>query len=456
MERVLIVSVDSHAQAPPEAWPVYLERRFHEYLPALREDNEVYTTVMGAMSYPITGSPDALAVYDLDGAQAGGGHRGIWDADVRLQEMDREGVAGEFVYFGDHRASAMFYNVFNREYPNDVCEAGIRAYHRWLSDTFGQHSDRLFLVGAGGPGHDMESLLTELSWIADRGFRGTYAPGFLSYAGIPPLFDPYWEPVWTLCEDRGLSLFVHAGHGQRQGGFLPRIAEVKKKVDAAGGTADDLIQALKGGVLSADFFSDVSPRRPMWQLMLGGVFDRHPGLKLVMTEVRADWLPATLDHLDQVWYANRGDLPARRSPRDYWNTNCVVSLSFPHKVEVEMRHDLGLDTVAFGRDYPHNESTWPNTLAWLRDALDGVPEGELRGILGENVIRALDLDRQTLSAVAARIGPTLEQLTAGPAVDPRLVGHFDLRGGYQKPSEGGSKIPLISPAVEEDVALARL
>src|SRR5258708_26458631 len=97
VDRLMVVSVDSHAQAPPEAWPRYLERRYHDLLPALREDNDIYTTVMGTMSYPISWSPEALAIYDTEGAQAAGGFRGVWDADVRLREMDREGIAGEFV-----------------------------------------------------------------------------------------------------------------------------------------------------------------------------------------------------------------------------------------------------------------------------------------------------------------------------------------------------------------------
>ena len=454
MDRMIIVSVDSHAQAPPEVWPRYVERRYHEFLPALREDNDVYTTVMGAMSYPVTGSPEALAVYDVDGAQAAGGYRGIWDADIRLREMDREGIAGEFVYLGDHRASAIFYNVFNRKYDNEVCEAGVRAYHRWLHDTFGEVGDRVFLVGAGGPGIDVPGTVAELEWLADHGFRGTYPPGFLSYPGQRPLFDESWEPVWRVCEDRGLPLFVHAGFGQEQGRFFPEIARIKAEVDGAGGTTEELVGRLRREVLTGDFFAEVSPRRPMWQLMFGGVFDRHPDLKLVMTEVRADWLPATLRHLDEVYLRHRADLPAKRMPSEYWHTNCLVSLSFPHRVETDMRYEIGLETVAFGRDYPHNESTWPNTKAWLRDAFDGVPESELRLMLGENVIRTLGLDRGALAAVAERIGPSVEEVTSGPEVDPSLIAHFDLRGGYLKPSEGDEKIPLISPMVDADVTLA--
>jgi predicted TIM-barrel fold metal-dependent hydrolase len=337
-----------------------------------------------------------------------------------------------------------------------VCEAGVRAYHRWLHDTFGHAPDRLFLVGAGGPGSDIDAMVAELTWIADHGFKGTYAPGFLEYDGRRPLFDPYWEPVWNLCEERGLPLFVHAGFGQAQGGFFPEIARIKHEVDDAGGTDDDLVARLKDEVFVADFFADVSPRRPMWQLMFGGVFDRHPDLELVMTEVRADWLPATLRYLDEVYLRNRADLPAKRMPSEYWHSNCIVSLSFPHRAETDLRHEMGIETVSFGRDFPHNESTWPNTKAWLRDVFRGVPENELRLILGENVVRALKLDREKLVEIAARIGPTLEEIVDGPPVDDALIEHFDRRGGYLKPAEGDTKIPLIADLVGADVERARV
>jgi predicted TIM-barrel fold metal-dependent hydrolase len=452
--RLIVVSVDSHAQTPPQQWAQYLEQRYHEHLPTLQDDNELYTGLMGMLSHRVTGSPEALATYDRDGAYQAGGYLGIWDPEVRLREMDREGIAGEFVYFGDHRAASMFHNVFNRKYAVELIDAGIRAYHRWAADTFGHQRDRVFLVGAGGTGVDLPALLDELGWIADHGFAGTFPPAFLTNPDLPPLFDAYWDPVWALCAERGLPLFVHAGYGQEQGRVLPIVERIKHEVDAAGGTETDLMGRLKAEVFTGEFFSDVSPRRPMWQLMLGGVFDRHPALRLVMTEVRSDWLPATLRHLDGVFERHRRDLPAKHSPTEYWHTHCITSLSFPHRAEVEMRHELGLQTLAFGRDYPHNESTWPNTKAWLRDAFIGVPENELRLILGENVIRVLGLDRARLAEVAARIGPTLEELTAGPPVDAELVGHFDLRGGYLKPAEGAAKIPIIDELVRADLAQA--
>jgi predicted TIM-barrel fold metal-dependent hydrolase len=453
-DRLLIVSVDSHAQMPPEAWPKYLEARYHDELPGLREENEIYTGLMGTLSTRVQG-PATFPVFDADRAVQDGGFYGIWDADVRLREMDREGIAGEFVYFGDHRAVAMFFNIFNRPHSRELCDAGMRAHHRWLADTFGHATDRLFLVGVGTTGTDIDATVAELDWIADHGFAGTYAPGFTAQPQLPPLWDDYWEPVWQRCVERGLPLFVHAGHGLPQGVVLPDVERIKAEVAQAGGSEADFIGRVAGEVLTGEFFSDVRPRQPMWQLMLGGVFDRHPDLKLVMTEVRSDWLPATLGHLDAVYLAHRDDLPAKRMPTEYWHSNCITSLSFVHKAEVDMRHEMGITTLAFGRDYPHNESTWPNTTAWLRDAFAGVPENELRLILGENVIRTLGLDRAKLADVASRIGPRLEEIaTEVSDVDEALLAHFDLRGGYRKPAEGGAKLGLIEPMLRADLAKA--
>jgi hypothetical protein len=184
------------------------------------------------------------------------------------------------------------------------------------------------------------------------------------------------------------------------------------------------------------FAKDMRPRRAMWQLMLGGVLDRHPGLRLVMTEVRGDWLPDTLRHLDVAFDQHRDDVATARRPSEIWREQCLVSLSFVHKAEVEMRHDIGLETIFFGRDYPHAEGTWPNTADWLSDAFAGVPDDELRLMLGENAIRVLGLDRAKLAAIAEQVGPTIADVTGRtPELDPRMVANWDARGGYLKPPE---------------------
>jgi predicted TIM-barrel fold metal-dependent hydrolase len=451
-QKLIVVSVDSHAGMPPEAWPQYLEKRFHEHLPELVAENDTYTAVMSRLLERDFG-PESLAFVDPENVLLPG-VQGLWDAEIRLAQMDREGVAAEFVYYGDPRVNTPFHGASNRRYDAGLCQAGIRAYHHWLFGVFGAAKDRILLVGATGPCNDMDQLLAELDWIADKGFAGTYTPGFTPASDTRPLFDPYWEPFWKKCQDQGLPLFVHAGWGLPQGLLSDAIEVVRSQVGAAGDDADVDWVEMFVNLISAggDLFSDVGPRKAMWQLMLGGVFDRYPDLKFVMTEVRADWLPATLRHLDDAYEHVRADVPAKRSPSEYWKANCLTSLSFVYRAEVAMRHEIGVETISFGRDYPHAEGTWPNTKIWLSDAFAGVPEDELRLMLGENAIRVLDLDRTRLAEIAEQIGPAVAEIS-GPEtlIDARLIRQFHARGGYLKPAEGGGKINEIDEMLHADL-----
>ena len=118
-----------------------------------------------------------------------------------------------------------------------------------------------------------------------------------------------------------------------------------------------------------------------------------------------------------------------------------------------MRHEIGVGTIFFGRDYPHAEGTWPNTADWLTDAFAGVPDDELRLMLGENAIRILGLDRTKLAAVAERIGPTFADITGRASdLDEALVANWDARGGYLKPREPADP-DALDPLLSEDLAL---
>jgi predicted TIM-barrel fold metal-dependent hydrolase len=381
-----------------------------------------------------------------------GGSRGVNDVDVRLAQMDREGIAAELVYHGDLRANDLGHNISNGVWPFEVWDAGARGYNRWVYDAFGSVPDRLLLTAAIGSCTDMPATIAELDSIAEHGFIGTFMPGFMRHRDMPPLFDPYWEPFFTACEAQDLALVVHAGFGFEQGVVYDGMARVDREIAESGGSEMDRVMLLARDVFTADFFSSVKGRRPMWQLMFGGVFDRHPNLKLVMSEVRADWIPAVFAHLDALYDRHREQLPAQRRPSEYWRSNCLAGASFMHKAEVEMRHEIGVEQILFGRDYPHPEGTWPNTSDWLRDAFAGVPEDELRLMLGENAIGFFGLDRAPLEAIAERIGPEVADIVGpGVTVDEELLTIFDGRGGYRGEAEGTSRLAEIEPMIAEDL-----
>ena len=455
MDQMIIVSADSHAGVPQELWPEYLDPKFHDLLPQLRKDNEVYPTaifLLGAKG-GTTGLPETREAH-------GSMWHGLYDPVLRLADMDREGIAAEVIYHGDFRLGDMFHNATSSAYPLDAWDAGARGWNRWVADTFGFAKDRFLPVAAVGPCHQMDRTVRDLEWLSEHGFVGTYGPGFMTHAQMPPPFDPCWDPFYATCAERGLAVVVHAGFGWEQGIAHVQLRKIVDDVAAvAGSTERETLLAHADAVSqeSIEFFHEfagsVRPRRPLWQMILGGVFDRHPNLKLMLTEIRLDWIPATLQHLDAVYDAHRADLPARRKPSEYWPTNCLAGASFIHKAEVEMRHEIGVETISFGRDYPHPEGTWPQTREWLRDAFGDVPEGELRLMLGENAIRFLGLDRNRLGEIARRIGPTYEDLVRpGPAIRPELLENFAQRGGYLKPAERDARLQAVDVLIQEDLA----
>jgi predicted TIM-barrel fold metal-dependent hydrolase len=373
---------------------------------------------------------------------------GAWDVDRRITEMDREGVAAEMIFPGDARFILPLVPMLRR-YPQEVVAAGGRAYHRWLVDTFGAHPDRMLLVGDPGSGVDLDAMLAELRWIGEHGFVATQVPN-VSGRGLPPLHDEYFDPYWSLCEELDITVALHAGYGSEQCEFIDKINEIKRNMEAAGRT--DLLTELMN---TEGFFAlDYRPRKAIWQMMFGGVFDRHPNLRLYLAEIRGDWLPDTFRHLDSVYERERDNIPGQRSPGEYWRSNCMTSLSFVHKAEIEMRDEIGVDRIVFGRDFPHAEGTWPNTADWLTDAFRGVPDDELRLMLGENAIRFFGLDRAHLAEIASRIGPELSVITAPDAVvDPALVEHLQQRCGVLKPFEGDEMVRELDDLVADDLVI---
>jgi len=164
-----------------------------------------------------------------------------------------------------------------------------------------------------------------------------------------------------------------------------------------------------------DFFA----RRALWFLIFSGVFERHPNLQLVFTEQRAGWVRPTLELLDSIVpmdqsgssltdVNSRLQLPHR--PSEYFASNCWVGASFMSHTEVEDRYTIGVDRIMWGSDYPHSEGTWPWSIQSIRRTFEGIPEAEIRDMLGGNAVRCYDLDASLLAVVAARIGPPMSEV----------------------------------------------
>jgi predicted TIM-barrel fold metal-dependent hydrolase len=430
--KILIVSADTHSGAPPGAYHEYIDPEFRPMLKDLEVENQQFLT-RGVTQERY--SRRQLDLIDERDAIRKGGLLGAWDSGLRLKEMDAEGVAAEIVLPGHQLALLPFFGIFNKPSSPELRAAGVRAYHRWLSELIFTSDGRLHGVADAGPCLDMQETIRELHWVAAHGFVSVQPPGFTADTTLPPLTDAYYEPFWAACAELSLVVTIHVGYGVPQvdmssfmqatsAGLAPmesmpeeeRVAHRREQAE---------------GQLNAVLYL---ARRVIWQMMLSGALDRHPTLKIVLTECRADWVPATLAYLDEEF--SRGSIALKQRPSEYWQRHFYVTPSAPRNYEVAQRDRIGIDRWMFGTDYPHPEGTWPNTLDWIRTTFAGVPERDARRMLGENAVACYGLDRHALARIAERVGPSVEDILGNTrSVRPGIVADFDKRAGYASPIE---------------------
>jgi predicted TIM-barrel fold metal-dependent hydrolase len=438
MKPLIIVSADGHVGARVKEYREYLDPKYHHLIPELQDDEDKFRGMQKIFNL---NNPERMAVIDeRNTLQTEGVEKSSWDVTRRLQELDAEGIAAEIVYPGTTEQMMPFFYSFNRPYPDDVRMAGGKAYHRWLADTMlAPGKGRILGAADPGPSTDMRETLAELNFVADRGFRTVFVPGHVLNPALPPLFDRHFEPFWAACNELGLVLTIHAGWNTKQGEVTKLVDEATQLQLRTAETGDQvgLIEGLTkiAEMMSEEntdsiFSMDLAPRQAIWQMIFGGVFDRYPKLKLVIVECRANWVPALKADLDRSFAAAPHRPNIKMKPSEYFGQNVFIAPSAPRRGEVQQRYEIGLDTFLFASDFPHPEGTWPNTLTWMRAVFGGLPEGELRSILGENAIGVYGLDKDMLAGIAAKIGFAPGDIIGDRTIDPRVIEDFNVRSFF--------------------------
>ena len=187
-----------------------------------------------------------------------GGRRASWDPVARDAELDKEGVAAE-VIFPDAdvlagAASAPFHAGLGSagDLDGELVMAGAVAHNRWLEELCSSSPERRCGVATVPILHDIEAAVAEIERLAAAGFRAIMIPTL--WVDKPSYNDLRYEPVWSACESHGMVVHVHSGGASRD------IA-----VEAPGLIA---IYATEAWWWAA---------RPLWVMLWGGVFERHPG-----------------------------------------------------------------------------------------------------------------------------------------------------------------------------------
>lgn len=468
LRPLTMVSADSHVSLPPKMYKHYVESKYHDSWSGYLDDVAIINKVVELTGYPAP--EDALEVYDKRGVVSGAGEVGYFDPVWRLRHVEAEGIAAEFLHPFGPIGFVPFVDVQNSVRSHELRVAGSHAHNRFLADFCSEAPGRLLGVPLIYPWPDWEAGVADIVRARESGFRAIFPPMMPGTApgDLPALYDGWWDPMWAACQDLGMVVHIHAGFGNPQGGVVEMVRNVfgrKENLDDPGNTGKTGLSVIDPSMLPkfdpdadpetagtnsflSELFETFGERRPLWQLMWGGVFDRFPGLKVAFQEIHADWVPVTLEYLERAHVANPGSM--KLTPKEYWARHCACGTSLMRYGDVAVRHEVGLDKLMFGSDFPHFEGTWPNTHDWIRTTLGSVPEAEARAILGENAIEFDGLDRALLERTAKRVGPLYRELFNQEPVDPKLIRHFEFRAGINKPVN--FKVDQMDQAFAEDRA----
>jgi predicted TIM-barrel fold metal-dependent hydrolase len=378
-DRYTVISSDTHAGGSHAQYREFLDPKFRDEFDAWR----------GRYKNPFSDLGDERRYRN-------------WDDEMRNSQQDADGVVGEVIF---PNTVPPFFPSFVLFAPPPSAEdyarrrAGIHAHNRWLVDFCGRAPERRAGIGQIFL-NDVDDAIEDVRWIKEHGLRG----GILlpnippDVKWIKPLNHPDYDRLWAVCEDLEVPVNVHGGTGSPAYEPLPSSALIMlTEVEHYG-------------------------KRPLFFLMLSGVFDRFPRLKFVMTEAGCAWVPPLLSRLDGTLEAVRttgriGELrfkPEHRLPKsatEYFHQNVWLGVSFPKLADAEAaRTSLGVDKFMWGSDYPHDEGTYPYTKLALRQVFHDWPESGLRKVLAGNAASVYGFDLGALAGPASRLGPTVSEV----------------------------------------------
>jgi predicted TIM-barrel fold metal-dependent hydrolase len=358
-----LISADSHVNPPPTIWANYLPAALKGRAPVVESTDEGDFQVFEGQRTPIVGI-SAMAGKDpkdyswnirrLDDQRAGG-----FDPSARLEDMDADHVRAEVLYGGG---------------PLPCMDAELRAasyaaYNDWLADFCSASPNRL-LGMAYIPCDEPAAAIAEVKRSAARGLRGCVIPRFPA-RGTGDWYAEEWDAFWRTLLDVGWPGGIHVGGTGRD--------RSHPDLDPTGFMSDLMMSKFAMAEACA-------------RIVLSGLLEKYPDLKIVSVEGQLGWLPFVNYYLDHLFakhrFWTRNEL---KEPPSFYFKRQVFATFMEDPVGLREREHIGVGNIMWSRDYPHSETTWPHskalTDAWMAD----FPEEDRSRILYQNAEQLYNL-----------------------------------------------------------------
>jgi predicted TIM-barrel fold metal-dependent hydrolase len=348
MPKIWTNSGDSHFLEPPDLWRSRLPQRLAELTPRAEKDpdGEYETVYVDGQTFRRKLPTSAAAEFVTQSRNA----EGIRDARARLRDLDQEGVWGEVIF----PSLGMWASTFRTP---EVLRACMRASNEWALEEIASVSPR-YVVTAQIPTLRVDDAVAELDWAAEHGFATVFLPT-TPHPSAPDWHRADWDPLWHAAQQANMVLSFHSG---------------TDPIDMTSSSPNIAYRGPGGAVMNYTE-TTFSGQRTAMKLVAGGALDRHPDLKILISENGATWVPFLGDRMREGYRQHQMAVRPKltRDPKEILMTQ--VYASFQHdESAVAACEAMGYRNVMFGSDYPHMEGTFGHTQDTLKELFDGVSD----------------------------------------------------------------------------------
>lgn len=313
------------------------------------------------------------------------------DLDVRLALQQKDGVAAEVIFpnrfLGLGAGSDLELNA-----------AVARIYNDFVHETFSPRPDR-FVAAPIILVDDIEQAVQEAERCLKLGFRTMMLPCSSPWR---PYDRPEYEPLWSLIEESGVPLNFHVFTGNVMLGTDFASVEHMSSDDfnirekSAGGLGE------RRERLSTTVIGMAAGMGPIVHLTGGGVLERHPDLKFVVTESEGGWLAWTLHAMDAMQRRRRlGLAELSLKPSEYFKRQGALTIS-DDPIAIHNLEFTGANNIMWGNDYPHDEGTYPNSQPYRQQIEDATSPEDAKKILFDNAAKIYGFDENALQELVEK------------------------------------------------------
>jgi predicted TIM-barrel fold metal-dependent hydrolase len=384
-----IISVDDHVVEPPHLWTRWLPERYRAAGPKvvrapyeLRSDQKTVMAQSGpetdfwVFEKTQTAIHNAAAAAGLPPEEIDFSPRAydemrpaFYDPKARLTDMDANHIERSLCF--PSTFPRFCGQTFLEASDKDLAMACTGAYNDWMVEEWCGDSGGRLIPLCLSPLWDPELAAAEVRRNARRGAHAVTFCELPAYLNLPSLYTRHWDPFLAACNETDTTICIHIGSAAKLIASSPDAPRVSRQAALC-----------------------LNSQLSMVDWLMSGVLVRFPKLKMALSESQVGWMPYILERLDHLWLKARAGAqidPIIADPPSSYVAGHIFGCFFEDDFGLQSRNAIGIDQITFETDYPHQDSTWPNTVGYAQRAMADLTPAEIHKVVRGNAIRLFSL-----------------------------------------------------------------